>query len=120
MVAIETLKRDVQEGRIDSKRLVDLVVAQQRQIQTQQQQIQSQQQELQAANQRVVELEKKLGVSPTAKVAESYSLHAEEKRQEARGKKKPKDKQKKGRPGRRKSQDKIALAARTEPIYPQV
>src|SRR5580704_2967485 len=111
MEAIETLKRDVKEGRIDADRLVDLVVTIHRQFQ-------ASQQELQAAKQRIEELEKKLGGSPTAKVTESYSLHAEEKRQEARGKKKPKDKQKKGRRGRTKTQDKIALAERTEPVYP--
>ena len=45
------------------------------------------QRELQAAKQRIEELEKQLGGSATAKVDEPFSLRAEEKRQEARGKK---------------------------------
>jgi hypothetical protein len=105
MDAIETLKRDVQEGRIGAERLVDLVVTFHRQ--------------LQAANQRIEELEKQLANPPTAKLDESFSMRAEEKRQEARGKKKHKDNQKKGPRGRRKTKDKIAQAERTEAVYPE-
>src|SRR5580704_10972225 len=107
MDAIETLRLDVREGRVTADRLVDLIVTQQRQLQTQQQQIQT-------ANDRIEELEKKLGGSPTAKVDESFSMRAEEKRQEARGKKPPKKKLKLGRRGRIKTDDKIKLAKRTE------
>jgi transposase len=88
MDAIETLKQDVQEGRIGVDRLVDLVVTQQRQIQAAQQQLQAAQQQLQTANQRIEELEKKLGGAATAKVDEPFSMRAEQERQEARGKKK--------------------------------
>jgi hypothetical protein len=109
---MEQLKLDVREGRIKPDRLVDLIVSQQRQLQAQQQQ-------LQAANQRIEELEKKLGGSPTAKVDEPFSMRAEEKRQEARGKTKPQKKPKKGRRGRIKTADKIKLAKRTESVYPE-
>jgi transposase len=119
MDAIATLKQDVQEGRISADRLVDLVVSQQRHLQTMQQQLQTTQQQLQAAQQRIEDLEKKLGGTPTAKLAEPFSLRAEEQRQEARGKKKRKDQGKKKRRGRLKTKDKIALAERTEPVYPE-
>src|SRR5271154_3752704 len=95
MDAIETLKQDVQEGRIGVERLVDLVVSLQRQ--------------LQAANRRIEELEKKLGGSPTPKLDEPFSMRAEEQRQEARGKKTRKEKRK-GRRGRLKTKDKISQA----------
>lgn len=111
MDAIETLKQDVQAGRIDSERLVDLVVTMHRQLQATQQQ-------LQAANQRIEELEKKLGGSTTAKVEEPFSLRAEEQRQAARGNKKHKSKRK-GRRGRFNTKDKIAQAERTETVFPE-
>ena len=68
MEAIEQLKDDLREGRIDADRLVDLIVALRGQ--------------LQASQQRIAELEKQLAGSGTAKVDEPYSLKAEEKRQE--------------------------------------
>src|SRR5580704_262774 len=111
MDAIETLKQDVREGRIGAERLVDLLVAVQRQLQATQCQ-------LQAANQRIEELEKKLGGAATVKLDEPFSVRAEEQRQEARGKKKRKKKQK-GRRGRFKTSDKIAQAERTEPVFPE-
>src|SRR5271170_5154053 len=111
MDAIETLKQDVREGRIDAERLVDLVVAGQRQVQAMQQQ-------LEAAKQLIEELKKKLGGAGTTKLDEPFSVRAEEKRQEARGKKKRKKKQK-GRRGRFKTSDKIAQAERTEPVFPE-
>ena len=104
MDAVETLKQDVREGRIGVDRLVDLIV--------------TQHQQLQAAKQRIEELEKKLGGPPTAKLDEPFSTRAEEQRQQARGKKKRKKKPK-GRRGRVSSQEKIARAERTEPIYPE-
>jgi transposase len=110
MDAIETLRTDLREGRISADRLVDLVVILQRQLEAAQRQ-------LEAANKRIDELEKKLGGSGTAKLDEPFSMRAEEKRQEARGKKAKK--KKKGRQGRFKSAEKIALAERTERIYPE-
>lgn len=104
MDAIETLKQDVREGRIGAERLVDLIV--------------SLHQHLQAAKQRIEELEKKLGGSGTPKLDEPFSMRSEEQRQEARGKKKRKDK-KKGRRGRFNTKDKIAQAERTEPVFPE-
>lgn len=111
MDALETLRQDLQAGRIDAQRLLDVIAALQRQLQTTQQQ-------LQAALQRIEELQKQLGSAPTAKVAEPFSLRAEEQRQEQRGKKKRKRKQK-GRRGRIKTKDKIAQAERTEAVYPE-
>jgi len=82
MDAAEQLKDDLQTGRLKPDRLVDLIVDLQRQ--------------LHAANQRIADLEKQLTGS-SAKVDEPHSLRAEEKRQDARGKKK--------RKGRRKGSD---------------
>jgi hypothetical protein len=97
MDTIETLKQDVREGRISAERLVDLVVDLSR--------------KLEAANQRIEELQKQCGGTPTAKVDEPFSMRAEEKRQEARGKKKRKRKPK-GRRGRVSTADKVAQAER--------
>lgn len=98
----EQLKEDLREGRIDPSRLAELIVGMQR--------------ELQATKQRIAELEKQLAGS-TPKVAEPFSMRAEEKRQEARGKKKPKVKRK-GRRGRITSADKLAQAERSEEVVP--
>ena len=98
----EQLKEDLREGRIDPSRLVEVIVGMQR--------------ELQAARQRIAELEKQVAGS-TPKVAEPFSLRAEEKRQEARGRKKPKAKRK-GRRGRITTEDKLALAERSEEVVP--
>lgn len=103
MDAGEQLREELREGRIDPARLVDLILTLQR--------------ELQAAKQRIAELEKQLAGSPTAKVAEPFSLRAEEKRQQARGKKKQKP-ERKGRRGRFKTADKIAQAERVEDVIP--
>src|SRR5437763_1386770 len=104
MDAIEQLKDDLRAGRIDANRLVDLIGTLQGQ--------------LQAANQRIAELEKQLGSpSGSAKVAEPFSMRAEEKRQQARGKKRRQRKDK-GRRGRVRTADKIAQAQRTEDVYP--
>ncbi len=100
---VEQFKDDVREGRIDVNRLVDLVVTLQRQ--------------LQAAKRRIDELENKLGGSPTQKIAEPLSVRSEERRQEARGKKR----RKRNRPlrrGRITTAEKIARAARTEKVFP--
>ena len=103
MDTIETLKQDAREGRISAERLVDLVADLSR--------------KLEAANQRIEELEKQLG-APTAKVAEPFSTRAEEKRQEARGKKR-RPRKPKGRRGRVSTDDKVAQAERTEAVFPE-
>jgi transposase len=111
MDAIDTLKQDVQDGRIGSDRLVELLVTSQRQLHAMQQQ-------LDAAQQRIEELEKKLGGAATTKLDEPFSLRAEEQRQETRGQKKRKQKRQ-GRRGRFRTSDKIAQAERTEPVFPE-
>ncbi len=117
MDLIETLRQELREGRIDLDRLFDLIASQQRLFQESQQQLQTTQQQLEVANKRIEELEKKLGGPPTPKVDEAYSVRSEEKRQEARGKKK-KDRKPKGGRGRHKTQSKIAQAVRTEVVVP--
>jgi transposase len=112
MDAIEQLKQDVREGRIDVERLLDVVVTQQRQLE-------SALQELKAARQRIEELEKKAGGTPTAKVDEPFSLRAEEKRQQARHKKKRPKRSRQGRRGRLTTADKLKLAERTEQCFPE-
>ena len=102
---VDKLRQDAREGRISTDRLVDLIVTLQRQ--------------LQAALLRIAELEKQIGGSGTVKVEQSYSMQAEEKRQKARGKKKPKKKKPKARHGRISTKDKIKLAERTEPAFPE-
>lgn len=108
MDAIEQLKQDVREGRVDVDRLIDVIVTLQRQ--------------LEAARQRIEELEKKVGgpASPaTAKVEQPFSLRAEEKRQQARGKSNKRKLSRRGRRGRLSSADKIELAERTEACFPE-
>lgn len=100
---VEQLREDVREGRVDLDRLVDLIVALQR--------------ELQEGKRRIEELEQKLGGSQTAKVTESFSVRAEEKRQEARGKKRRKRKQPPRR-GRVTTAEKLKRAKRTEKVFP--
>ena len=118
MDIIETLRQDVQAGRVGVERLLDFIVAQQRQLLATQQQLQIALPELQAAKQRIDELEKKQGTPPpSAKLDQPFSMRAEEKRQQARGQK-PKQ-QRKGRLGRLRTKDKIALAERREPVFPQ-
>jgi len=102
MDVAEQLTDDLQSGRLKPDRLVDLIVDLQRQ--------------LHAANQRIADLEKRLGGS-SAKVDEPYSLRAEEKRQDARGKKKRKA-QRSSRRGRLTTADKIANAEREVDVVP--
>jgi transposase len=117
MDVIETIKQAFQEGQIGSDRLFDLIASLQRQLQATQEVLQATQQQLAAAHKRIVELEKKLGGPPTAKLGEPYSMRSEEKRQEARGKKK-KQRKPKGNRGRLKTQSKIEQAIRTETVIP--
>jgi transposase len=102
MDADEQLTEDLRSGRLNPDRLVELLVSLQRQ--------------LHAANQRIADLEKRLaGSSP--KVEEPYSLRSEEKRQDARGKKKRRA-QRSGRRGRLSTADKIANAEREVDVLP--
>lgn len=100
---VEQFKEDVRTGRIGGDRLVELVV--------------TLAQKLEQAERRIEELEKKLGGSGTTKVAEPFSVKAEEQRQEAQGKKK-RQRSKPKRRGRIKTADKVAQAARTEQVFP--
>ena len=102
MDVAEQLTDDLQSGRLRPDRLIGLIVDLQRQ--------------LHAANQRIADLEKQLAGS-AAKVDEPYSLRAEEKRQDARGKKKRKA-QRSGRRGRLTTADKIANAEREVDVLP--
>ena len=117
MDAIETLRQDLQAGRVSLDRLVDLLACEQRLLQAAHQQLKTIEQQLATAKERIEELEKKLGGPPTAKVDEPFSMRAEEQRQQARGKK-HKRKKPKGRRGRFRTKDKIALAERTETVFP--
>ena len=94
MDAIEQLKEDVRQGRVDVDRLIDVIVSLQRQ--------------LEAARQRIEELEKKLGGpgAPTpAKVDQPFSMRAEEKRQRDRNKNE--NKLKLSRRGRQRRQKEV-------------
>jgi transposase len=107
MDAGEQLKQDLRDGRIDIDRLIDVIVTLQRQ--------------LQAAKQRIEELEKNSGgptPPATAKIDAPFSLRAEEKRQKKRGRNQHKL-SRKNRRGRLTSADKLKLAERTEPCFPQ-
>ena len=103
MEAIETLRQDVRDGRIGAERLLDV--------------LEKLWHRLEAANRRIEELEKKVGGA--AKIDEPFSMRAEEKRQEARGKKKKRKPNRKERRGRLPSQDKVAQAERTESVFPK-
>lgn len=105
MEEIERLKEDARAGRIDSDRLIDLIVTLQRR--------------LQEANQRIEELAKQLGGAGTAKVAEAFSMRAEEQRQEKRGRKKKRRRKDKKRRGRLTSADKVKQAERAELVFPE-
>src|SRR5271170_2367411 len=106
MDAIDQLKEDVRQGRVDVDRLIDVIVSLQRQ--------------LEAARQRIEELEKKPGgpSATSAKVEQPFSMRAEEKRQRDRNKNKLKL-SRRGRRGRLTSADKLKLAERTVPCYPE-
>ena len=110
MDPIEQFKDDVLTGRIDANRLVDLLATVQRELQAAKQRIAD-------LEQRNAELEKQLAAAGTAKLDEPFSMRAEEKRQQARGKKRRQRKDK-GRRGRVRTADKIAQAERTEDVYP--
>lgn len=103
MDGVEQIKEDVREGRIGAERLVELLVALQR--------------ELDAAKRRIAELEKKLGGAAVTKIDQPFSLRAEERRQEVRGKQRRRRKRP-ARRGRVTTAEKIRQAARTEKVFP--
>lgn len=71
-----------------------------------------------ALEQEIVELKKQIpGSASSTKITEPFSMRAEEKRQEARGKKSKK--RKRGRRGRISNEEKLQQANRTEDIYPK-
>src|SRR5947209_11847582 len=111
MDIIESLKQDLREGRISAERLVDLVADLCGKLEAANRRIEE-------LNRRIEDLEKQGAGTPTAKVDESFSTRAEEKRQEARGKKRRKRTPKRRR-GRVSTHDKVARAERTEAIFPE-
>src|SRR6202522_4379684 len=112
MEAIDQLRQDLREGRLDVERLFDVIIALQRQLESSQRQLES-------AKQRIEELEKKLGGPATAKVNEAFSVRADEKRQEARLKRKKRKPAHKSRRGRVTTEEKLKLAQRTEDCFPE-
>ena len=113
MDAIEQLKQDVHQGRIDADRLIDVIVTLQRQLE-------SALRDLNAARQRIEELEKRSGgptAPTTAKVDAPFSMRAEEKRQRVRGKKNKLELSRNSRRGRLTTADTRARSspARTSP-----
>jgi transposase len=105
MEAIDQLRQDFREQRLDVERLFDVIITLQRQ--------------LESAKQRIEELEKKLGGPATAKCDEAFSMRAEEKRQQARLKKKKRKPSRKSRRGRISTDEKLKLAERTECCFPE-
>ena len=110
MDVVEQLKQDVRDGRVSVERLIELLVSLQRELQ-------AARQSLEDARRRIAELEKRLGGAETVKFAESFSLRAEEQRQESRGKKKRKH-HRSLRLGRVTTAEKIQQAQRTEKVFP--
>jgi hypothetical protein len=76
MEDIEQLLLELREGRIDAQRFMECLLKLNATLQ----------QKLLAAQQRIAELERQIATLPPPKIAEPFSLKAEEKRQEARGK----------------------------------
>jgi len=104
---VDQLRQDVIDGTIETNRLVDLVVSQQKVIQ----QLQAQVEKLQA------QVEKLKAKNPTDRLDEPFSEKAEEKRQaKAKGKRNKRKTPK--RRGRVSTAEKIARASRTELVYP--
>lgn len=100
----EQFKDDLRNGRIDAERLVDLVVMLQRQ--------------LRAAHEEIEKLKKQIGQPPSARLDEPFSVRAEEQRQAKRGKKK-RERKPPLRRGRVTTAEKLALAIRTEQVFPE-
>ena len=124
MNASQKPKRDGPENRIAPERLLDVIAELQADLQSTKRELQSTKRELQTAKlelkkaqERIEELEKQVRASTTTRTDEAYSMKAEEKRQAARGKKKKKL-ESKGRRGRVSTAEKLALAKRTERVFP--
>jgi hypothetical protein len=109
---VPQLKKDLQQGRVKLDRLVELLVTQQRKLAEAQERIRT----LEAT---VEELQQRLAASAGGKLAEPYSLKAEEKRQEARRRKGKKKNHRPRRRGRLRTADKLALAKRHEDVFPE-
>ena len=92
---VEQFKEDVRVGRITTDRLIGLVVS---------------------LLEKIDQLERQLGGSATQKCPEPFSVRAEEKRQEARGKKRKRKQRSRG--GRKRTAEKVAQAVRTEKVFP--
>src|SRR3954465_3409437 len=105
MDIIETLNQDLREGRISAERLVDLVVDLCGKLEAANQRVDE-------LNRRIEDLEKRGDGTPAAKGGQPFSTRAEEKRQEARGKKRRK-RRPVGRRGRASTDDKVEQAERT-------
>ena len=97
----ESLQRDVREGRLDPERLIDIILRQQRQ--------------LAEAKRKIKELEQ--SGQRTKQSGAPFSLQAEEKRQQGRGKKRFQPGPAKRR-GRIHLAKKLAQAERTEKVFP--
>lgn len=110
MDAIERIKEDIRKGHIDPERLVEVIAALQRQLQ-------AQAGELEWAKRRIEELEKQAGRSAATHVDEPYSLRAEVRRQEARGRQ-ARQRNRPVRRGRLTTAEKIRQAVRTEKVFP--
>ena len=110
MDEVKHIKEDVRQGRIDAERLVELLVTLQRRLE-------GATRELERAKRRIAELEKQFGPAATKKVDEPFSMRAEERRQEARGKAK-RQKKRPTRRGRVTTAEKVRQAARTEKVFP--
>jgi len=100
---VEQLKKDVRSGRITPDRLIDLIVTLQR--------------ELHAARGQIEDLKRQLGSPPSSKISQPFSVEAEERRQEARGKKGRKRKRR-SQAGRTTNAEKVAQAVRNERVFP--
>jgi transposase len=119
MDAIDQLKLDLQEGRLDVERLFDVITALQRQLASTKADLDSTKAELNSTKQQLDDFKKQTGTtSTTAKTAQPFSMKAEEKRQQKRGKKKNRKLSKRGRRGRLTTADKLKLAERTEQCFP--
>lgn len=112
MDAFDAFQQDVRAGRIDPERLLQG-------LGDAYSQLRSATLRIEALEKENADLRKQLaGRTTTAKVAEPFSLHAEEKRQQQRGKSKRKP-TKKQRRGRRANEEKLRRAERTEDVYPR-
>jgi hypothetical protein len=110
MDEVDRLKEDARQGRIDSDRLVELVVTLQRRLG-------AATRELEVAKRRIADLEKRIGPAATTKFDEPFSLRAEQQRQESRGKAK-RQRKRPARRGRVTTAEKVRQAVRTEKVFP--